>query len=171
MYKICTKKLFLKEIYVCSKFYCVHSSHELCAHAQLRGNIAFFHFTMTPSATKKTTCFNDVCSGGTVAPLRKFLEFAFLLLNARLEVDLLLSRQWNVVLITRCHSQFLAVAVVNPLPQLSTTHRLKTRQDTNMQIRNLELSLSVQLRSRSMLSVIFGHACMSINSAVALVSK
>ena len=34
------KSIFERNIYVHSKFACVRSSHDLCAHAQLRGNIA-----------------------------------------------------------------------------------------------------------------------------------
>jgi len=34
------KNIFGRSIYVNSKFSCVRLSHDLCAHAQLRGNIA-----------------------------------------------------------------------------------------------------------------------------------
>jgi len=42
----CIQKHFLKEIYVCSKFSCVCSSHDLCARTctQISGNIGYHPF-------------------------------------------------------------------------------------------------------------------------------
>ena len=70
MYEICAKHIFGRNIYVHSKFYCEHLSHDLCVHAHVHS----LEGTLVKTLVREFVTMCRLCLSLSALPMKSELQ-------------------------------------------------------------------------------------------------